>query len=252
MIRRLLIEGHTSLAQVEMRDLGRLVLIFGPNASGKSNLLDALDLLGHLGPLLRRTLEGTVQLDGDPALAERGDHGVRGGIAFVRSDGDVQVLVNAAGGLVGDKDGTLTGLHRAWLDDLAGNLLTAVLLTEALLRHLSSGARVVTIGSIAGSRGAGSYGAAKAALVAWNASLARQLAQLSGTANVVVPGMTETTLLASIPQGLKKKFADESPTGKLLQPVDVAKAIVFLSSDWARAISGQSLILNQGELFLRY
>jgi hypothetical protein len=48
MIRGLLIEGYKSLGRVELRDVGRLILVFGPNAAGKSNLLDALDLLGHL------------------------------------------------------------------------------------------------------------------------------------------------------------------------------------------------------------
>ncbi|MCL6640335.1 MAG: AAA family ATPase [Candidatus Rokubacteria bacterium] len=48
MITRLVVEGYKSLRRVELRNLSRLVLLYGPNASGKSNLLDALDLLGHL------------------------------------------------------------------------------------------------------------------------------------------------------------------------------------------------------------
>lgn len=88
--------------------------------------------------------------------------------SLVESGGGFDVVVNAAGGLAKSGVHGLAGTARGWRANVEANLLTAVLLTEAVRPHLNPHARIVSIGSIAGSTGAGAYGAAKAALVAWN------------------------------------------------------------------------------------
>jgi 3-oxoacyl-[acyl-carrier protein] reductase len=107
----------------------------------------------------------------------------------------VAVLVNNAGGNT-DFDraapdaNDLAGLAAAWQANLDANLLSAVLMTAALTPRLEPDGRIVTLGSIAARRGAGSYGAAKAAVEAWTADVAAELGPRGITANVVSPGVT--------------------------------------------------------------
>jgi 3-oxoacyl-[acyl-carrier protein] reductase len=93
--------------------------------------------------------------------------------------GEVQVLVNNAGGNTdfgaSDPAEDLAVLKANWLANFDANVLTAVLATTALAPRLANGGAVVHIGSIAGARGAGSYGAAKAALATWNQDVAAEL-----------------------------------------------------------------------------
>src|SRR5207248_1076982 len=109
----------------------------------------------------------------------------------------VDVLVNNAGGNTdrvreAPAPGDLPGLADAWRANLEANVLSAVLVTAALKPRFADNVRVVTLGSIAAKQGSGSYGAAKAAIEAWNTDLARQLGA-SGSANVVAPGVTLDT-----------------------------------------------------------
>jgi 3-oxoacyl-[acyl-carrier protein] reductase len=108
----------------------------------------------------------------------------------------VDVLVNNAGGNTdfdrpGDAD--LRAIAHAWRANLEANLLSAVLVTEAVRDRLAAGGSVISIGSIAADKGAGSYGAAKAALASWSVSLSAELGPQGVTSNVVSPGYIEQT-----------------------------------------------------------
>jgi NAD(P)-dependent dehydrogenase (short-subunit alcohol dehydrogenase family) len=110
--------------------------------------------------------------------------------------------------------------------------------------------KMINVGSVATElppSGQNKYITVKSALAGYTRSLASELARDNIQVNMVVPRMTETSLLAALPPALLTKLAEESVTGRLLQPVEVAKAILFLASDWAGAISGQRLVLNHGE-----
>jgi 3-oxoacyl-[acyl-carrier protein] reductase len=165
----------------------------------------------------------------------------------------VDIVVNAAGGIAEGDDTTLDGIAQGWQDMLAGNLLSAVLLTEALRPRLRPGGRVISIGSIAGSTGAGSYGAAKAALIAWNATLAGQLAPSGATANVIAPGyVTETGFFGDrMTTERHERLVDRTLLGRAGKPDDVAGAVAFLASEDAAWITGQVLHVNGGALLAR-
>ncbi|MBB5955479.1 3-oxoacyl-[acyl-carrier protein] reductase [Saccharothrix tamanrassetensis] len=155
----------------------------------------------------------------------------------------VDVLVNNAGGAVGDAD-----LRARWLADYEANVITAVLVTTALEPRLADQARIVTIGSIAGRRGGGSYGAAKAAVEAWTAELAFDLGGRGITANVVSPGYVEDTEFFGdrMTDQRRQKLISQTANGRPGTPADVAAAVAFLTSPEAGHITGQVIAVNGG------
>ncbi len=110
--------------------------------------------------------------------------------------------------------------------------------------------KIVNFGTVAVDQpvsGQAKYITVKSALVGYTRSLALETAADNIQVNLVIPAMTETTLLASLPPALLNRMAEESAARRLLQPIDVAKTVLFLASDWAGSISGQRIVLNQGE-----
>lgn len=166
---------------------------------------------------------------------------------------EVDVLVNNAGGNTDlgapdAPDGDLDALAAAWQDNLQSNLISAVLLTAALAPRLADGGRVVTLGSIAARTGAGSYGAAKAAVEAWNIDVARELGPRGITANVVSPGLTVDTefFRGRLTGERTARLVASTATGRAGTPDDVAALIEFLAGPAAGHITGQVLHVNGG------
>ncbi|MEV5536329.1 SDR family oxidoreductase [Saccharopolyspora shandongensis] len=105
----------------------------------------------------------------------------------------VDVLINAAGGNTDLVDGApaaddLKAVRDSWSANFEANVLSAVLVTHALLPRLADDARIVNLGSVTARSGQGSYGAVKAALEPWTSELAFQLGSRGITANVISPG----------------------------------------------------------------
>jgi 3-oxoacyl-[acyl-carrier protein] reductase len=165
----------------------------------------------------------------------------------------VDVLVNNAGGNTDfDRppvsEGDLAGLAAAWQANLDANLLSAVLATAALTPRFAENARIVTIGSIAARRGAGSYGAAKAAVEAWTADIAAELGPRGITANVVSPGLTlgSEFFRDRLTGARTERLVAQTRTGRAGTTEDVAAAVVFLASPGAGHITGQVVHVNGG------
>jgi 3-oxoacyl-[acyl-carrier protein] reductase len=165
----------------------------------------------------------------------------------------VDVLVNNAGGNTGlgrpEADaGDLAGLAAQWHANLDANLLPAVLVTAALTSRFGPDARVVSVSSIAARRGAGSYGAAKAAVEAWNADLARELGPRGITANVVSPGLTlgSEFFQGTLTEVRKERLIAETRTGRPGTTADVAAVVTFLASPAAGHLTGQVIHVDGG------
>jgi 3-oxoacyl-[acyl-carrier protein] reductase len=166
----------------------------------------------------------------------------------------VDVLVNNAGGntdIGAEPPADLAGVAAAWRANLDANVLSAVLVTTALRPRLTAGGAVINVSSIAAHRGgSGSYGSAKAAVEAWNLSLAQDLGPDRITANVIVPGYIEGTefFRGGMTDERRAALIAQTATGRAGAPADIAGTLLFLASPAAGHITGQTLHVNGGAL----
>jgi 3-oxoacyl-[acyl-carrier protein] reductase len=167
-------------------------------------------------------------------------------------------VVAAAGGLSPSSagDSPLEAVRRDWQSSFESNMLTAVLLVEALQSQLEQAAgRVVLLSSVAALRGSGRgpYGAMKAALHAWTYDLARQLGEYGGTANVVAPGFVPDTEFwaGRLTDESRAQRAAQTLTGREGTPAEVASLIGWLLGPQGGWMIGQILSPNGGVVFGR-
>lgn len=170
-------------------------------------------------------------------------------------DRPVDVLVNNAGGYVAGSGEGLASVARQWRDNFDTNVLTAVLLTEALLPRLRRpGGRVVLLSSIAAQRGGGGpYSAAKAALHGWVMDLAVQLGPEGATANVISPGyVAETEFFGDrmTPEGHRRRV-EATLVGRAGTPEDIAQTVRWLVGPSSGYVTGQIIGVNGGSVLGR-
>ncbi|WP_331744611.1 SDR family oxidoreductase (plasmid) [Streptomyces sp. NBC_01136] len=165
----------------------------------------------------------------------------------------IDVLVNNAGGNTDRRRppvaaGDLAGVADAWRANFEANVLTTVLVTEALKPRLADGARIVTVGSVAAKQGSGSYGAAKAALEAWNVETARTLGSRGITANVVAPGVTLDTefFAGTVSEEWVAARVSAAFNRRPGTPNEIAEAIFFLGRPDSGHLTGQVIHVNGG------
>src|SRR5579863_765765 len=168
---------------------------------------------------------------------------------FVLSRGEVHVLVNGAG----------FGKGQPFVENDAGfwervvdiNMLGPIKLTRALLGPMIDrrSGKIVNIASDAGrvgSSGETVYSGAKGGLIAFSKGLAREMARYSINVNCVCPGPTDTPMLMRLPENHLEAFKRAIPFRRFGQPSEIADAIVFLASDRASYITGQTLSVSGG------
>ncbi len=170
----------------------------------------------------------------------------------------IDVLVNNAGGNTDftqpDPD-DLAQLAANWQVNFAANVVSAVLTTTALTDRLAEGGTVVLLSSIAAERGSGggSYGAAKAAVAAWNIDLSAELGPRGITSNVVSPGFIADTEFfhGRMTDERRWTLLNQTRNKREGRPDDIAETVFFLASAGARHITGQVISVNGGALTTR-
>jgi NAD(P)-dependent dehydrogenase (short-subunit alcohol dehydrogenase family) len=168
-----------------------------------------------------------------------------------RALGDVDVLVNNVG--LAPRSGPLA--TQTDFDELetllAVNLKAAIYCSRAVLDGMkrSGGGRIINVASDAamvGDLGSWAYAAAKAGLIGFTRSLARELAPCGITVNAVAPGFTRTAMTDQVSEESRRRILASVPMGAVIEPEDIAAAILFLAGAGSRVITGQTLAVNGG------
>jgi NAD(P)-dependent dehydrogenase (short-subunit alcohol dehydrogenase family) len=132
------------------------------------------------------------------------------------------------------------------------NLRGAFLVLRHAIPRLrqAGGGRIVLVGSINGSRGkfgTSAYSASKAGLIGLARSVARETGRFGIRVNVVEPGWVKTPLTDALPREIVDQAVADSAIGRLLDPVDVARAVLFLCGPGGDAITGQIIRVDGGQ-----
>lgn len=239
--------------------MSRIVVISGGGTGIGLAVAEAFVRDGDQAVLIGRrkeTLDAAVERLGPAASAVVADLADEPEAARVRDllaerYGRVDVLVNNAGGNAALGEGA-AGLTTAelWTGNFRANVLTAVLLTEALRELLADNGRVLLLSSIAAVRGggSGSYGAAKAALHPYAYDLAAALGPRGITANVIAPGYIADTEFFGEGLGEERRrfLVGQTLNGRVGVPGDVASLAHWLASPGGAHVTGQILQVNGG------
>ena len=169
--------------------------------------------------------------------------------AITKEHGAIQVLVNNAGIT---RDNLLMRMKDDEWDSIINTNLSSVFRTsKACLRGMMKArkGRIISISSVVGSSGnAGqtNYAAAKAGLVGFSKSLAREIGSRGVTVNVVAPGFIDTDMTRALPDEQRDALQKEIPLKRLGSAEEIANAVLFLASDMGAYITGETIHVNGG------
>jgi len=163
--------------------------------------------------------------------------------------GRIDILVNNAGIT---RDHLLMRLSEEdWDSVLTVNLKSVYLCTRAVLRHMvkQRWGRIISMASIVGvvgNAGQANYASAKAGIIGFTRSVAKEVASRGITANAIAPGFIDTSMTQQLAESQRQEMAKHIPVGYIGTPRDVAEAVAFLASEEARYITGQVLNVDGG------
>ena len=170
---------------------------------------------------------------------------------IVKEYGSIDILVNNAGIT---KDNLLMRMSDdQWDDVLNINLKGSFTCTRSVIKYMMKKkfGRIINITSIVGitgNAGQANYAASKSGLIGLTKSIAKEVASRGITANCVAPGWIETSMTDQLSTEVKNKFLSQIPTGKIGQSKDIANTVIFLASDEAGYITGQTITVDGGRI----
>ena len=237
---------------------GKVALVTGASRGIGAAVAARLGLQGARVIGTATSAEGAARIG--EALAA---HGGRGAMLNVDSQQAVDALIadiEAREGAVGilcnnagiTRDGLLLRMKQEdWDAVFETNLKSVFRLSKAVLRGMMKArtGRIISIASIVGltgNAGQTNYAAAKAGMIGFSKSLAREVASRNITVNVVAPGFIDTDMTRALSDEQRGGLSAQVPLGRLGQPADIAAAVAFLASEEASYITGETLHVNGG------
>jgi len=217
---------------------GATVIGTATSEAGAAAIGDRLAKAGGHGRLLNVTDSASVD-----ALVE----------SIASSIGPITILVNNAGIT---RDNLLLRMKEdEWQSILDTNLTSVYRTSKAVLRGMMKArkGRIISIASViglTGNAGQSNYAAAKAGIIAFSKSLAREIGSRGITVNVVAPGFIDTDMTRALPEAQREGLLTQIALGRLGAPADIARAVAFLAGPNAAYITGETLHVNGGMYML--
>ena len=237
---------------------GEIALVTGASRGIGAAIADELAAMGA-------TVIGTATSEGGAAaigerLAAHGGHGrvldVTDGAAvdalidgIGKEFGAISILVNNAGIT---RDQLLMRMREEdWNIILDTNLSSVYRTSKAVMRGMMKArkGRIISIASVVGvtgNAGQANYAAAKAGIIAFSKSLAKEIGSRGITVNVVAPGFIDTDMTKALPDAAREGLIGQIALGRLGEPADIARAVAFLAGPSAAYITGETLHVNGG------
>ena len=163
--------------------------------------------------------------------------------------GPISILVNNAGIT---RDNLLMRMKdEDWQAILDTNLTSVYRTSKAVMRAMMKArkGRIINIASVigvTGNAGQANYAAAKAGIIAFSKSLAREIGSRGVTVNVVAPGFIDTDMTKSLPEEARNAMLGQIALGRFGEPADIARAVAFLAGPAAAYITGETMHVNGG------
>lgn len=215
---------------------GAIVIGTATSEAGAAGIHERLSAHGGAGRVLNVTEAGAIE-----ALVE----------SIEKEFGAIAVLVNNAGIT---RDGLLMRMKdEDWDDIMDTNLKSVFKTSKTVLRGMMKArfGRIINIASVvgvSGNPGQTNYSAAKAGIIGFTKSMAREVGSRNITVNCVAPGFIDTDMTRALPEAQRAALVEQIALGRLGDAKDIADATAFLASDRAGYITGQTLHVNGGML----
>ncbi|MGJ8692563.1 MAG: 3-oxoacyl-ACP reductase FabG [Thalassotalea sp.] len=216
----------------QLKELGAVVLGTATSESGAAKISDYLG--EGKGLVLNVTCNDSIAALFDTIKTQHGG---------------IDILVNNAG--ITRDNLFMRMKDEEWSDIIDTNLSSVFKISKGAIRPMMKKrfGRIINIGSVVGTMGnAGqvNYAAAKAGLIGFTKSLAREVASRGITVNTVAPGFIDTDMTQTLSEEQKEGIFSQVPANRLGKPDEIASAVAFLASDAAAYITGETLHVNGG------
>lgn len=244
----MLLEGKTALVTGASRGIGRAVAValaaagakvavnYAGNDAAAEETKAAIEAAGGTAILLKADIADCEAVD--KMVAET-----------IEAFGQIDILVNNAGIT---RDGLLMRMKNEDFDAVINtNLKGVYYTTKAVTKYMMKKryGRIINMASVVGltgNAGQANYAAAKAGVIGFSKTVAKELASRGITCNMVAPGLIATDMTKDLPEKAKEAMMTSIPLGRAGQPEDVAQAVLFLASDNASYITGQVINVDGG------
>ncbi|MCY7354031.1 MAG: 3-oxoacyl-ACP reductase FabG [Lysobacter sp.] len=237
---------------------GEIALVTGASRGIGAAIADELASLGAT-VIGTATTESGAQAIGQRLVANNG----HGRVLNVTDGASVEALIEAIGNEFGPisilvnnagitRDNLLLRMKdEDWQAILDTNLTSVYRTSKAVMRGMMKArkGRIINIASVigvTGNAGQSNYAAAKAGIIAFSKSLAREIGSRGVTVNVVAPGFIATDMTKDLPEDAKQALIGQIALGRLGEPADIARAVAFLAGPAASYITGETLHVNGG------
>lgn len=243
-----------------MSDLnGQLALVTGASRGIGAAIAASLAAAGATVVGTATSDSGAEQISGTLGTSGRGavldvssDDSVQALISDIQAnEGPPTIVVNNAG--ITKDNLVLRMKAEEWDSVLSTNLSGVFRVCKATIRGMmkARGGRIINISSVIGlmgNPGQANYAAAKAGIIGFSKSLAREVGSRNITVNVVAPGFIDTDMTRVLAEEQRAAMLGQVPLGRLGAPEDIANAVTFLASDAAAYVTGETLHVNGGML----